>query len=144
MPAVQGIGATPLHPVHAILLAFPVALFSAGLASDIAYLKWAAVQWSNFSAWLIAGGCFFGGLVLAWSIAVVVLPGRASRPRALAYMVTVAIMFVAGLINAFQHSHDGWSSVGVTGLALSIVSSLAALVAAAIGYSEQRIAEIAR
>ncbi len=144
MPASRGIGATLLHPVHAILLAFPIALFSSGLASDIAYLKSGLVQWTNFSAWLIAGGCFFGGLVLAWAIVAAVFPGRAARGRAMAYLVAVAVMFIAGLINSFQHSHDGWSSVGSLGLTLSIVSTLAALIAAAIGYSEQRIEGIAR
>ena len=144
MPTSRGIGATPLHSLHALLLAFPVALFSAGLASDIAYLKSAFVQWTNFSAWLIAGGCFFGGLVLAWAIVAAVFPGRATRGRALAYLAAVAVMFVAGLINSFQHSHDGWSSVGSLGLILSIVSTLAALIAGVIGYSEQRVEGIAR
>jgi len=137
-------GATPLHPLHAILLAFPLALFPSGLASDIAYLKSAFVQWTNFAAWLIAGGCFFGGLVLAWAIVAAVFPGRTTRGRALAYLAAVAVMFVAGLVNSFQHSHDGWSSVGSPGLILSIVSTVAALVAGAIGYSEQRIEGIAR
>lgn len=144
MPAPRGIGATPLHPVHAILLAFPISLFCAGLASDIAYLKSAAVQWTNFSSWLIAGGCFFGGLVLAWAILSIVVPGRMTRLRALAYFVAVAVMFVAGLVNAFQHSHDGWSSVGAAGLVLSIIASLAALIAGAIGYCEQRVQGIVR
>jgi uncharacterized membrane protein len=133
-----------LHPIHAILLAFPIALFSSGLVSDIAYLKSALVQWTNFSAWLIAGGCFFGGLALAWAIVAAVFPGRAARGRALAYLAAVAVMFIAGLVNAFQHSHDGWSSIGSLGLTLSIVSTLAALVAGVIGYSEQRIEGIAR
>lgn len=144
MPAPRGIGATLLHPVHAILFAFPLALFSSGLASDIAYLKSATVQWSNFSAWLIAGGCFFGGLVLAWAIVGSIFPGRATRARALIYLVAVAVMWGAGLINAFQHSHDGWSSVGSTGLTLSIVSTLAALFAAVVGYSSQRVEGIVR
>jgi len=144
MPAYRGIRATLLHPVHAILLAFPVALFSAGLASDVAYLKSAAVQWTNFSSWLIAGGCFFGGLVLAWAIVAAVFPGRAARGRAVAYLAAVAVMFIAGLVNAFQHSHDGWSSVGSFGLTLSIVSTVAALVAGLIGYCEQRVEGLAR
>ena len=144
MPASRGTGATPLHPVHAILLAFPLALFTAGLASDWAYLRSATIQWSNFSSWLIAGGCFFGGLVLAWAIVAAVFPGRATRGRALAYLAAVAVMWIAGLINAFQHSHDGWSSVGAIGLTLSIVSTLAALVAAALGYSSQHVQGIVR
>ncbi len=138
MPASKRIGATPLHPLHAILLAFPIALFSAGLVSDLAYLNNAAIQWSNFASWLIAGGCFFGGLVLAWAIISTVFPGRVTRSRALAYLVAVAVMFVAGLVNAFQHSHDGWASVGSMGLTLSIISTLAALIAGVIGHSEQR------
>jgi uncharacterized membrane protein len=144
MPASRGIGATLLHPVHAILLTFPVALFSSGVVSDLAYLKSAAIQWSNFSAWLIAGGCFFGGLVLAWALVAAVFPGRATRPRALVYLAAVAVMWIAGLINAFQHSHDGWSAVGAAGMTLSIVSAIAALVAAAIGYSSQGIEGVVR
>lgn len=139
MPMSRGGGVTPLHPLHAILLAFPLALFTCGLASDIAYLQSALVQWSNFSAWLIAGGCFFGGLVLAWAILAAVFPRRTTRPRALVYLAAVAVMFLAGFLNAFQHSHDGWSSVGSTGLALSVVSSLAALVAGVIGHSSQPV-----
>ncbi|MFN3537755.1 MAG: DUF2231 domain-containing protein, partial [Brevundimonas sp.] len=42
-----------LHPLHAILLAFPIALFSFAVATDIAYLNTAEMQWSNFSAWSI-------------------------------------------------------------------------------------------
>ena len=127
----------PLHPVHAILLTFPVALFCTGLISDLAYLKTAGVQWTNFSSWLIAGGCLFGGLVLAWAVVAAVFPGRTTRPRALAYLAAVMVMWIAGLINAFHHSHDGWSSVGTAGVILSVISMLAALMAAGIGYSSQ-------
>ena len=144
MRAAEATGAPVLHPLHAILMAFPLALFAAGLVSDIAYLKTAAVQWSNFSAWLIAGALLVGGGVLAWAIVETVFPRRTERPRALAYLAAVAIMWIAGLINAFQHSHDGWSAVGVTGVTLSVISTLAALVAAGIGYSGQRAGRIVR
>ena len=43
------------NPLHAILLAFPVALYPAALLTDITYLNTAEIQWSNFSSWLIAG-----------------------------------------------------------------------------------------
>jgi uncharacterized membrane protein len=44
-----------LHPLHGLLLAFPVALFTFALLTDIAYLQTAEIQWSNFSSWLIVG-----------------------------------------------------------------------------------------
>lgn len=132
-----------LHPLHAILLAFPIALFAGALASDIAYLNTAVIQWSNFSSWLIAGALLFGGLALAWAIVLVFIHRSAGlRGRAVLFLVLLAVMWIAGLINAFQHSRDAWSSVGTTGLVLSIVSTVLALAAGWIGYSAARRREM--
>lgn len=126
-----------LHPLHAILLAFPIALFSSALATDITYLNTAEIQWTNFSQWLLAGGCLMGGLALLWAILLVVRAGegRFSRTRAGVYLLLLGIMWVSGLVNSFQHSRDGWSSVETTGLLLSILSTLTALAAGWVGYS---------
>ena len=126
-----------LHPLHAVLLAYPIALFTAGLASDLAYLRTAEIQWSNFSSWLIAGALVMGGLVLAWAIIGFVFPGRASRMMAGRYCALIVLMWGSGLINAFQHSRDGWSSVGPTGIILSMISTVAALCAGFIGFSRR-------
>jgi uncharacterized membrane protein len=123
----------PLHPAHAILLAFPVAMFPAALLADIAYLASAEMQWSTFAAWLITGGLLFGAPVLLWSA---LIAFRWKGPAA--YVLSLAIMWLAGLVNAFQHSRDGWSSVGTTGLILSIVSTLAVLAAAWIVHAAGR------
>ena len=87
---------------------------------------------------MITGALVFGGAVVLWSLFAVALPRRTGRARATAYLLLVAIMWLAGLINAFQHSKDGWSAVGATGLSLSIVSTAAALLAASIGFSAVR------
>lgn len=121
------------HPVHALLLAFPIALFTAGLVTDIAYLRTEEIQWTNFSAWLIAGGLAAGALVLVW--AVVDLVVARGRGRALVYVLLVAAMQMVGLFNAFQHSRDGWSSVGAAGLGMSIVTAVLALASGYIAHS---------
>jgi uncharacterized membrane protein len=144
MTMFQGGGRATLHPLHAMFLAFPLALFVSGLVTDIAYLNTAVIQWSNFSAWLIVGALVFGGLAGAWAIVTAIFPRRMSRARALAFVTALAIMWLAGLINAFQHSHDGWPSVGALGLTLSIISSLFALIAAAIGYCSPSVRESVR
>lgn len=130
-----------LHPLHGLLLAFPIALFSTGLASDIAYLNTSEMQWSNFASWAIAGA-------LVFSAPVVVLAAlglaRHRRPRAMLYFVLIAVMWIAGLINAFQHSHDAWSSVGTLGLLLSILTTFLALVAGWVAFSYGRSREIVR
>lgn len=142
-----------LHPLHAILLAFPIALFSGALASDITYLNSAQIQWTNFSQWLLAGGCLMGGLALLWALVLVAQAGRAAegeagreapvrggagRGRALLYLLLLAVMFIAGLVNSFHHSRDGWSSVETMGVVLSLVSAVAALAAGWVGYSSLR------
>ena len=135
--------AAPLaSPIHAILLAFPVALFPAALATDIAYLNTAVVQWTNFSQWLIAGADFFTGLLLAWALASFFFGrGRAERGRGLLYLIVVAVLFVVGVINAFQHAKDGWASVGTAGLLMSIACTILALVAAFLVHSTAIVRE---
>lgn len=132
------------HPVHAILLAFPIALFTSALVTDIAYLKTAELQWSNFSQWLISGALLFGGLVLAWALVSLALGWRgAERIRRLVYAGVLAVMWVLGLINIFKHSQDGWSSVETFGLVLSILCALLALAAGVLAFSNLAEREVA-
>ena len=141
MATVQPLGKRAAHPVHALLLAFPVAFFSGALLSDLAYLNSAEMQWSNFAAWMITGALIFGGAVLLWAALSLFRHSRdAGRTRAVTYFALVLIMWIAGLINAFKHSQDAWSSVGTAGALLSVVSTLAALTAGWILYSGGRIA----
>lgn len=122
----------PAGPLHALLLAFPVALFPAALVADIAYLNTAVIQWTNFAQWLNAGADFFTGLVLAWTL----LASAVGRKSAsVVYTGTLAALLVLGVINAFQHGKDGWASVGTLGLVLSVLCTLLALAAGFVAYS---------
>ncbi len=134
----------PLHPLHAILLAFLVSLFTCALISDIAYLRSAEIQWSNFSAWLITGGLVFGGFFGLWAIIDLALSFRHGRPtRKLTYVILLAVAWFLGLANAFHHSRDAWSSVGTGGLLLSILSTVLALAGAWVAFSSSKVREIA-
>ena len=87
------------NPLHAILLAFPVALYPAALLTDITYLNTAEIQWSNFSSWLIAGADLFAGLVLA-SALLALFFGRArhAKGRGTLYLIVIAAMFGLGVL----------------------------------------------
>lgn len=142
----HGVHAAPLaNPFHAILLAFPVALYPSALIADITYLRTEQIQWTNFAQWLIAGADLFAGLLLAWAIASLFF-GRARRirGRGLLYLIVVALMFLAGVVNALQHSKDGWASVGTLGLILSIVCTVLALAAAFLAHSRATVREISQ
>ena len=131
-----------VNPLHAIVLSFPVALYPAALLADITYWNTQIFQWTNFAQWLIVGADFFTGLVLAWAL-VGLFVGRAKRAhgRNILYLAVVAIMFLAGVINAFQHSRDGWHSVGTLGIFLSIVCTILALAAALIAFGRPLVVE---
>lgn len=130
----------PLHPLHAILLAFPFPLFLAALLSDFAYTSSFQVQWLNFASWLIAGGLLVGAFALLWALVEVLRSTTARKGRRIVYLVTLLAMWVLGLINAFVHGKDAWATMPA-GVWLSVIVTLLALVAAWVGYSGFRAEE---
>ena len=122
---------SPPGPLHAILLAGTVPLFLGALLSDIAYYQSYQIQWSNFASWLIAGGLLFCGLALLFALANLIgADKKAGRPKL--YFLLLAITWVLGLVNAFEHAKDAWAAMP-TGLVLSIVVTLLSCVTAWIG-----------
>lgn len=124
----------PLHPLHAILLAFPLPLFLGALLSDLAYSATFHIQWANFASWLIAGGLLVGGFALLWALVDLLRGGPATRKRRGLYVILLLAMWAIGFVNALVHAKDAWASMP-EGLYLSVVTTLLALVAAWIGYS---------
>jgi uncharacterized membrane protein len=132
----------PLHPLHAILLAFPLPLFLGALLSDIAYAKTFHVQWANFSSWLIAGGLLVGGFAVLWAFIDLLRSGTARRRHSAIYFFVLVAMWVLGLVNAFVHGRDAFA-IMPEALYLSAVVALLALVAAWIGYAGAQSEEVA-
>jgi uncharacterized membrane protein len=126
--------ARPLHPLHGILLAFPLPLFLGALLADIAYWKTFQIQWANFASWLIAGGLLFGGFAVLWALVDLFRAGAARRRNAAVYFVVLAAMWALGLVNAFVHAKDAFA-IMPEALYLSAVVALLALAAAWLGYS---------
>jgi uncharacterized membrane protein len=126
------------HPIHGILSAYPLAFFTGAFATDLIYLQSANMMWANFSAWLIAAGILMG--VLAGLVGIVdAIAARSRRRQARRWphsLLTSAMMIVA-LVNAFIHSRDAWTSVVPTGIILSAVATVLAIVSSWMGYSLQ-------
>ena len=131
----------PLHPLHAILLAFPFPLFLGALLSDLAYWSSFEIQWANFSSWLIAGGLFVGAFALLWALVNLFRGETAHRRRPVLYFVVLLAMWVLGFVNALVHARDAWATMP-EGLYLSAVVALLAFVASWIGYSGFRAGEV--
>jgi uncharacterized membrane protein len=131
----------PLHPLHAILLAFPLPLFAGALLSDLAYRSTFHIQWANFSSWLIAGGLVGGGFAALWALINLFRRGTARKGRLIVCFVVLLVTWVLGFINALVHAKDAWATMP-EGLYLSAITTLLALVAAWIGYSGFRTGDV--
>ena len=123
-----------LHPLHALLLAFPTALFVGALLADLAYSASYQIQWTNFASWLIVGGLIMGGADLLWALIDWFRAGRPRRGRLMLYLLLLLAAWVVGFFNALVHAKDAWGAMP-EGLILSAVSAPLVLVAAFIGYS---------
>lgn len=126
-----------IHPVHGLLLAFPIALFPTALAADATYLGSAEMQWSNMASWAITGALLIGAPALAWAVLDAV-----RRRAAWPYPVLLGVAWLAGLVNAFHHSRDAWASVEVGGLLLSLVSAVAVLAAGWFAFGARTTAPV--
>jgi uncharacterized membrane protein len=131
----------PLHPLHAILLAFPLPLFAGALLSDLAYRSTFHIQWANFSSWLIAGGLLVGTSAVLWALADLFRRRTDRKGRPIVYFVVLLTMWVLGFINALVHAKDAWATMPES-LYLSVIATLLALVATWIGYSGFRTGEV--
>ena len=123
----------PLHPLHAILLAFPLPLFLGALFSDLAYWSTFEIQWANFSQWLNAGGLLGAAFALVWAF-VNLFRGRGHRGRRVVYFVVLLAMWGVGFVSALVHAKDAWA-IMPEGLYFSAITALLALLASWIGYS---------
>ena len=50
------------HPIHTMLVPFPIVCFVLALVTDIVYWQTSNLMWAEFSAWLLLAGIAFGVL----------------------------------------------------------------------------------
>jgi uncharacterized membrane protein len=124
------------HPIHPMLVPFPIVCFTGALLTDIAYARTADIMWSNFSAWLLAAGIIMG--VLAALAGMIDFIGnrrvRAQKP-AWPHLLGNLVVLALALWNNLIHSRDAWTSVVPTGLVLSALTVALMLVTAWLGSS---------
>ncbi|MDZ4689890.1 DUF2231 domain-containing protein [Terricaulis sp.] len=137
----QTSGLRPIHPVHALLLAFTAPMCLGALLSDIAYASTYQIQWANFAAWLIMGALVGGGFALLWAL-ISALRERAARSRRqLVYALLLLAMWIVSFVNALVHAKDAWAAMPA-GLWLSLTATVFALLASWIGFSGLRAGDL--
>ncbi|MEF0943728.1 DUF2231 domain-containing protein [Rhizobium sp. BR 362] len=124
------------HPIHPMLVPFPIACFVGTLITDLAYWQTAEMMWANFSAWLLTAGLLMG-LLAAIAGLIDFLGNRLIRDLwpAWAHLLGNALVLILSFFNALVHSRDAWTSVIPTGLILSAVVVVIVLFTGWMGWS---------
>jgi uncharacterized membrane protein len=124
------------HPIHPMLVPFPIACFTLALLTDIAYWQTSNLMWLHFSEWLLFAGLIVGVLA-AVAGAVDLLANseiRAQRP-AWPHAIGNVIVLILAFVNNLVHTGDGWRAVIPYGLILSALTVLILLVTGWLGGS---------
>lgn len=117
------------HPIHPMLVPFPIACFVLALITDVVYWRTAEMQWANFSVWLLTAGLVFAALAVVAGLIDFFGDRRIRNLRAVwIHAIGNAIAVVLAICNAFIHSRDAYTSVVPTGLVLSALTVLILLV----------------
>jgi uncharacterized membrane protein len=132
----RSLASVAAHPIHPMLVPFPIACFFGAFVTDLVYWHTAAVQWETFSVWLLTAGMVMAGFaVIAGLIDFVGSRQiRALRP-AWFHVLGNVVALILSLINAFVHSRDGYTAVVPTGLILSTLVVLILMFTGWMGWS---------
>lgn len=135
-PALRSTAQIAGHPIHPMLVPFPIVCFVGTLVTDIAYWRTAQMMWADFSAWLLVIGVIMGGLAAIAGL--IDFLGnrlvRATQP-AWPHMIGNIVAMLLALLNTFVHTRDAWTSVVPTGLILSVITVLILLVTGWLGWA---------
>ena len=121
------------HPIHPMLVPFPIVCWIGALVTDITYSRSANIMWANFSSWLLLVGLVMGGFAALAGIIDYFGDRRVRSGAAKLHGLINITVFVIQIFNSFVHARDGWTSVVPTGLTLSAIAVLLLLVSGWLG-----------
>jgi len=108
------------HPIHAMLIPFPVACFAGAFVTDIVYWRSMSFIWETFSVWLLTAGLVVAGVAVIAGLVDFISDHRIRNLRsAWIHALGNGLVIALSLINVFVHSRDGYTAVVPTGIILS-------------------------
>ena len=124
------------HPIHPMLVQFPIVCFTFALFTDIAYWQTSNLMWLEFSTWLLFAGIVFGVLAALFGL-IDFVGNKAIRERAPAWPHAIGntVALILAFFNNLIHARDGWTAVVPWGLTLSALTVIILLATAWLGSS---------
>lgn len=124
------------HPIHTMLVPFPLVCFTLALVTDIVYWQTSHLMWLEFSAWLLLAGIAFGVLAAVFGAVDFFANSEIRRLRpAWPHAIGNVIVLILAFVNNLVHAADGWTAVVPYGLILSVLTVLVMFATAWLGAS---------
>lgn len=122
------------HPVHPILIVFPLGLLPTAVACDIIYLLRGNPNWAHISYWLVAGGVLSGIVAAFFGFADWLNLPAGSRAKKIGvnHLIVNDVMLVCFAISWFMRRADP-NHPGNVAIALGIIGLLFGLVGGWLG-----------
>lgn len=110
------------HPIHPMLVPFPIAFLVGALATDIVFAATGDPFWARASAWLIGAGVVMGAVAAVFGLTDFLTIRRARGPTGWIHFIGNLCAVIVALINVLLRIGDTASAVLPTGLVLSLVT----------------------
>jgi len=113
------------HPLHPMLIPFPIAFFVGTLAVDIAYSQTGDPFWAAAGRWLLGAGLVMAALAALAGLTDFLGDRRIRALRAAwLHMVGNVVVVLIELVNLWQRLEAGAAFIVPTGLVLSVIATL--------------------
>jgi uncharacterized membrane protein len=117
------------HPIHPMLVPFPIVCFTGTLVTDVVYWRTADMFWGDMSDWLLTAGLVISLFVVIAGLTDFFGDRRIrALPQAWIHGIGNAVALVLAIFNGFVHTRDAYTSVVPTGLILSTLTVLILIV----------------
>ena len=122
------------HPMHPMLVTFPIALLICALGSDAAFVVLGDGFWARVSLWLLGVGTLMGMLAgVAGTIELLSVAGIRQRAAAWNHFVMAVMLLAVGFINWFSRLPDAEAAIFPIGIYLSFLGALLVALAGWLG-----------
>ena len=113
------------HPIHPMLVPFPIACLVGALATDLTYLNSGWATWAYFSSWLLGAGIATALLAAIFGFIDFFGEKRIRNLKAARYhMIANLLAVLVAIANFVVHMRDGAMAVQGLGVSLSAITVL--------------------
>jgi uncharacterized membrane protein len=122
------------HPLHAMMVTFPIAFLVSVVATDLAWIVFQDQFWARLSLWLVGAGAFAGAAAgLAGALELLLIPGVRRRGVSWSHFVAAMTLISVAFTNWYLRLAGFTEMILPWGFMLSLLGAVLVAVAGWLG-----------